>query len=67
MTRATLDSQTGTSLTHAEVLLIVAGILVAMLLAALDQTIVVTAMPTTHPRPLSRSTGRGENNCCRSP
>ena len=33
-------------LSHSEVRLIIIGILVAMLLAALDQTIVVTAMPT---------------------
>ena len=33
-------------LSHAEIRLIIFGILVAMLLAALDQTIVVTAMPT---------------------
>ena len=35
-----------TGLTHREVLMILFGIILAMLLSALDQTIVVTAMPT---------------------
>jgi EmrB/QacA subfamily drug resistance transporter len=35
-----------TSLTHREIIVIILGILLAMLLSALDQTIVVTAMPT---------------------
>ena len=33
-------------LTHREILFILSGLLLAMLLAALDQTIVATAMPT---------------------
>jgi hypothetical protein len=33
-------------LTHPEVLRIIFGVIVAMILAALDQTIVVTALPT---------------------
>jgi EmrB/QacA subfamily drug resistance transporter len=37
---------TSSGLTHREVLVIIFGIILAMLLAALDQTIVVTAMPT---------------------
>jgi EmrB/QacA subfamily drug resistance transporter len=45
MTRPSSDSQ-AVPLTHTEIRLIVIGILLAMLLAALDQTIVVTAMPT---------------------
>jgi len=35
-----------TSLSHKEILSIIFGLLLAMLLAALDQTIVATAMPT---------------------
>jgi hypothetical protein len=46
MTQRQPDSTTSTPLTHTEIRLIVIGILLAMLLAALDQTIVVTAMPT---------------------
>ena len=46
MTQRQPDSTTATALTHTEIRLIVIGILLAMLLAALDQTIVVTAMPT---------------------
>ncbi len=42
----TTESAGAAPLTHREILLIVIGILLAMLLAALDQTIVVTAMPT---------------------
>jgi EmrB/QacA subfamily drug resistance transporter len=43
MHQATIESN---ALSHREILLIIAGILLAMLLSALDQTIVVTAMPT---------------------
>ena len=35
-----------TKLSHSEVIMIISGVVVAMFLAALDQTIVVTAMPT---------------------
>ena len=35
-----------TQLSHREVILIISGVVVAMFLAALDQTIVVTALPT---------------------
>src|SRR4051794_6935293 len=34
------------SLTHPEILRIIAGVLMAMFLAALDQTIIATALPT---------------------
>src|SRR5688500_17526751 len=34
------------ALTHAEILKVLTGILLAMLLAALDQTIIATALPT---------------------
>ncbi len=40
------DTQTAPKLSHSEVKLIITGVVVAMFLAALDQTIVVTAMPT---------------------
>jgi len=41
-----MKPQTPTALTHPEILRIIAGVIVAMVLAALDQTIVVTALPT---------------------
>ncbi|HQS50130.1 MAG TPA: MFS transporter, partial [Xanthobacteraceae bacterium] len=39
-------SPSAASLSHAEILTIIIGITLAMLLAALDQTIVATALPT---------------------
>src|SRR5262245_53977990 len=42
----TSTSAAAPTLTHAEVRSIISGVLVAMFLAALDQTIVATAMPT---------------------
>ncbi len=41
-----IDTQAAPKLSHSEVKLIITGVVVAMFLAALDQTIVVTAMPT---------------------
>lgn len=46
MTEANLSSGAIPALTHGEVRSIIIGVLVAMLLAALDQTIVATALPT---------------------
>ena len=46
---------TAAPLSHPEVLRIISGVLVAMILAALDQTIVVTALPT-----IGRSLGNPE-------
>ena len=43
-------------LTHAQIRSIVIGLMIAMLLAALDQTIVATAMPT-----IGRDLGDAEN------
>ena len=46
MTAETAKTAPAAPLSHAEIRLIIIGVLVAMLLAALDQTIVITAMPT---------------------
>ena len=51
MTETTIESP----LTHREVVLIITGIIVAMFIAALDQTIVVTALPSIG-RALGQST-----------
>ena len=40
------DDQTGGGLTHKQVLVVLSGLMLGMLLAALDQTIVATALPT---------------------
>jgi EmrB/QacA subfamily drug resistance transporter len=46
MPSASHEAGAPVALTHSEIRSIIAGIMVAMLLAALDQTIVATAMPT---------------------
>ena len=46
MLKVEKDSSPAAPLSHREVVLIISGVVVAMFLAALDQTIVVTAMPT---------------------
>ena len=55
MASATPASSSST-LSHREVSLIISGVVVAMVLAALDQTIVVTAMPT-----IGRALGNAES------
>jgi EmrB/QacA subfamily drug resistance transporter len=40
------EDQTGGALTHRQVLIVLSGLMLGMLLAALDQTIVATALPT---------------------
>ncbi|HVA02236.1 MAG TPA: MDR family MFS transporter [Acidimicrobiales bacterium] len=40
------EDQTGGGLTHRQVLIVLSGLMLGMLLAALDQTIVATALPT---------------------
>ena len=50
-----LQNTASQPLSHPEVLRIIAGVIVAMILAALDQTIVVTALPT-----IGRSLGNPE-------
>ncbi len=44
--RAIPEDQTGGGLTHRQVLIVLSGLMLGMLLAALDQTIVATALPT---------------------
>ncbi len=50
------DAGAGTGLNHAQIRSIVIGLMMAMLLAALDQTIVATALPT-----IGRELGNAEN------
>ena len=44
--RAAPQRQSGPALSHAEIRTIILGVLLAMFLAALDQTIIATALPT---------------------
>jgi EmrB/QacA subfamily drug resistance transporter len=46
VTEFSVDMDSGAGLTHRQILLVFSGLMLGMLLAALDQTIVATALPT---------------------